>query len=99
MAGIFVLTGVLALAAIGLVYRAVPAPEALARRRTQSASRQWRRVLPDGQLLRLNFGIFALHAVQMAMFVAGAVHAARQRRAGGARTGTSICRCCWSLSR
>ena len=28
-----------------------------------------RDVLRDGQLLRLNFGIFALHAVQMAMFV------------------------------
>jgi len=26
-------------------------------------------VLRDGELLRLNFGIFALHAVQMAMFV------------------------------
>ena len=66
--GIFVLTGVLALAAIGLLYRAVPAPEKLPAPH-ESASRQWRRVLTDGQLLRLNYGIFALHAALMALFV------------------------------
>ena len=66
--GIFVLTGVLALAAIGLLYRAVPAPEARPAAH-ESAARQWRRVLTDGQLLRLNYGIFALHAALMALFV------------------------------
>jgi len=30
---------------------------------------QWRRVLADGQLLRLNYGIFALHAALLALFV------------------------------
>lgn len=66
--GIFALTGVLALAAIGLLYRAVPAAERLPAPH-ESAARQWRRVLTDGQLLRLNYGIFALHAALMALFV------------------------------
>jgi predicted MFS family arabinose efflux permease len=46
----------------------VPAPEKLPAPH-ESASRQWRRVLTDGQLLRLNYGIFALHAALMALFV------------------------------
>ncbi|MBK6336485.1 MAG: MFS transporter [Betaproteobacteria bacterium] len=66
--GIFALTGVLALAAIVLLYRAVPAPER-APAPHESAAQQWRRVLTDGQLLRLNYGIFALHAALMALFV------------------------------
>jgi MFS family permease len=66
--GIFALTGVLALAAIVLLYRAVPAPEKLPAAH-ESAAQQWRRVLTDGQLLRLNYGIFALHAALMALFV------------------------------
>ncbi|MBK9702788.1 MAG: MFS transporter [Betaproteobacteria bacterium] len=66
--GIFALTGVLALAAIVLLYRAVPAPER-APASHESAAQQWRRVLTDGQLLRLNYGIFALHAALMALFV------------------------------
>jgi MFS family permease len=66
--GIFALTGVLALAAIALLYRAVPAPER-APASHESAAQQWRRVLTDGQLLRLNYGIFALHAALMALFV------------------------------
>ena len=65
--GIFVLTGVLALAAIVVLFRAVPAPvRAVAH--VETAGR-WPRVLADGQLLRLNYGIFALHAGLMAMFV------------------------------
>jgi MFS family permease len=65
--GIFVLTGVLALSAIGLLNRVVPDPNApLARADTPG---QWRRVLADAQLLRLNYGIFALHAALMALFV------------------------------
>jgi MFS family permease len=65
--GIFVLTGVLALGAIVLLQRAVPQPEAPAAR--SDSAGQWRRVLADRQLLRLNYGIFALHAALMAMFV------------------------------
>jgi MFS family permease len=66
MAGIFSITGVLALAAIALLLRAVPAApprDPLAPRVPLAA------VLGDRQLLRLNFGIFALHLTQMAMFV------------------------------
>jgi predicted MFS family arabinose efflux permease len=65
--GIFVLTGVLALGAIVLLQRAVPRPEAPATR--SDSAGQWRRVLTDRQLLRLNYGIFALHAALMALFV------------------------------
>jgi len=65
--GIFVLTGVLALAAIAVLYRAVPTPERAAAH--VETTGKWGRVLADGQLLRLNYGIFALHAGLMAMFV------------------------------
>lgn len=65
--GIFVVTGILALGAIALLQHAVPRPPApIARSDTPG---QWRRVLTDRQLLRLNYGIFALHAALMALFV------------------------------
>lgn len=66
--GIFALTGVLAIAAIGIVRFAVPDPDAPSHER-DVAPGQVARVLADGQLLRLNFGTFALHAVLMALFV------------------------------
>jgi MFS family permease len=69
VAGIFALTGVLALGAIAVLLRLVPdAPPRPpgARERGWSA---FRRVLADRELARLNFGIFALHAVLMALFV------------------------------
>ena len=65
--GIFVLTGVLALGAIVLLLRMVPDPGAPSR--PQDTPAQWRRVLIDRDLLRLNYGIFALHAALMALFV------------------------------
>jgi len=65
--GIFVLTGVLAIGAIGVLLKAVPQSEFAAR--PPDTPGQWRRVLADGQLLRLNYGIFALHAALMALFV------------------------------
>jgi MFS family permease len=65
--GIFVMTGVLALGAIGLLLKAVPQSEFAGR--PADTPGQWRRVLADGQLLRLNYGIFALHAALMALFV------------------------------
>jgi len=65
--GIFMLTGALALGAFVLLQRAVPRPEAPAARGDSAG--QWRRVLTDRQLLRLNYGIFALHAALMALFV------------------------------
>ncbi|MFN4342540.1 MAG: MFS transporter [Azonexus sp.] len=65
MSGLFVLTGVLALAAIGLLLKAVPpAPAPHGHEKLPL-----RRVLFDADLLRLNLGIFMLHMVQMAMFV------------------------------
>jgi MFS family permease len=65
--GIFVMTGVLAIAAIGLLLKAVPQSEFAAR--PPDTAGQWGRVLADRQLLRLNYGIFALHAALMALFV------------------------------
>ncbi len=65
--GIFVMTGILALSAIGLLNRIVPDSDVpLSRVDTPG---QWKRVLGDTQLLRLNYGIFALHAALMALFV------------------------------
>jgi MFS family permease len=67
MGGLFVLTGVLSLVAIAVVVLVVPPPRphALA----PAAEGGLRAALLDPQLLRLNAGIFVLHAVQMAMFV------------------------------
>jgi MFS family permease len=69
--GIFGLTGVLALGAMGVVYGVVPAGSAAAHHhdRRHEPGEFWR-VLNDPQLLRLNFGILALHAVLMALFIA-----------------------------
>lgn len=68
MGGLFALTGVLALAAIGVVMMMVPRvpPRPVA---PADAPGALRFALLDSQLLRLNAGIFVLHAVQMAMFV------------------------------
>lgn len=65
MDGIFWLTAVLAIAAIGLVTHVVPPAPPL----PPGPKPPFRDVLLDTQLLRLNFGIFTLHMVQMAMFV------------------------------
>ena len=65
MDGIFWLTAILALAAIGLVTHVVPPAPPL----PGGPKPPFREVLLDTQLLRLNFGIFTLHMVQMAMFV------------------------------
>ncbi|MDP3514826.1 MAG: MFS transporter [Sulfuritalea sp.] len=65
MSGIFWLTAILAVAAIGLVTHVVPPAPPL----PPGPKPPFRDVLFDTQLLRLNFGIFTLHMVQMAMFV------------------------------
>ncbi len=67
MTGLFALTGALALVAVAVVLWAVPiAPRAPA----QSGARTpWAHVVFDTQLLRLNLGIFVLHAALMALFV------------------------------
>lgn len=68
--GIFALTGVLALAAIVVVRYWIPDPTATHYHADASANpARLKDVLRHPQLLRLDFGIFALHAAQMAMFV------------------------------
>ena len=68
--GIFALTGVLAIAAMGVVWRVVPAVMDVPPVRKVSLLAGLKSVLDNAQLLRLNWGIFALHAVLMAMFIA-----------------------------
>ena len=65
--GIFALTGVLSLAAIGVVHSVVPAAPPPAAATADAAG--FLPLLRDGELARLNFGIFALHAVLMALFI------------------------------
>ena len=68
--GIFALTGVLALAAIWVVKAWVPEPaHSHFHADAQANPAKLIDVLRNGQLARLDFGIFALHAAQMAMFV------------------------------
>lgn len=70
VSGIFLLTGVLATAAIFVVKYVVPDPvSSHFHSDAQAQTGKLKEVLKDTQLLRLNFGIFALHAAQMAMFI------------------------------
>ena len=71
MGGIFGLTGALALLGIVIVLRAVPplAPPAAPRLVPGQRPTRFIDVLTDGELMRLNVGVFTLHLVQMAMFV------------------------------
>jgi len=65
MGGLFSLTGLLSLGAIVVLFKAVPpAPPSVGR-----AKLPFRQVVFQPDLLRLNAGIFILHAMQMAMFV------------------------------
>lgn len=68
--GIFAMTGILTLMAILVVRFVVPDP--LVSRfhsDAEATTGKLKEVLGNTQLLRLNFGIFALHAAQMAMFI------------------------------
>jgi len=67
--GIFSLTGVLALSAIGVLLLFVPTPARAKRQGRGSLPAQFLRILKDKQLLRLDVGIFFLHLVLTAMFV------------------------------
>jgi MFS family permease len=68
--GIFFLTGVLAGLAMLVVKFLVPDPQVSHFHSDAEASpNKLGEVLANRQLLRLNFGIFALHAAQMAMFI------------------------------
>ena len=68
MSGIFLLTAVLALAAIGVVLWVVPEPPPLDLHAHLPKVR-FAQVLGDAQLLRLNLGILLLHLIQVSMFV------------------------------
>ena len=65
MPGIFILTGVLALAAIVLLLTAVPNPPSM----PAMARAPFSAVLLNGQLARMNFGVLALHMMQTALWV------------------------------
>ena len=68
--GIFALTGVLALAAVAVVHYVVPDPRTSRfHSDAETAPARLQGVWRNPELRRLNFGIFALHVVQMAMFV------------------------------
>ncbi|MEY4960603.1 MAG: hypothetical protein RL610_782 [Pseudomonadota bacterium] len=68
--GIFAMTGVLAILAMGVVYKVIPDP-LISRFHsdTETSAGRFRNVLRDPELLRLDFGVFALHAVLMALWL------------------------------
>jgi MFS family permease len=68
MGGIFGATGVLALAAIWVTLAVVP-PEPAGTGERRLRREALGEVLRNAEQLRLNFGIFCLHAMQMAIFV------------------------------
>ncbi len=71
LSGLFILTAILALVALVILFVWVPDPkESIFHRDTQANPTQFRNVLKDGQLLRLDFGIMILHMVLMATYVA-----------------------------
>lgn len=67
LSGLFALTGALALLGIAVVLRLTP-PEPP--RHTEVPAGSLRQVLRDPALLRLDLGVFVLHAVQLAMWMA-----------------------------
>lgn len=70
LSGLFLLTAVLSVAAMVLLVLAVPTPKQQVRSRDSRAFfSQLGDVVNDKQLLRLSYGIFALHAVLVASFV------------------------------
>ncbi len=64
MSGIFALTGILSVLGILVVLYLVPAAPAQPAVRVPFSA-----VLRNSELMRLNYGVFALHLMQMAMFV------------------------------
>lgn len=68
--GIFMLTAGLTVLAIFIVKFAIPDPaQSTYHSDASTAPAKLKSVLTNGHLLRLNFGIFALHAAQMAIFI------------------------------
>lgn len=70
LSGIFWFMAVLALAGVALLYLAVPVPRhTRLHRDTEAVPELLLRVLTDGQLLRLDIGIFVQHALLMMVFL------------------------------
>ena len=70
VSGMFALTGILSVLAIFVVAKMIPDPgKILFHSDAEVSTSKLRGVLKNPQLLRLDFGIFSLHAAQMAMFV------------------------------
>lgn len=68
--GIFAMTGVLALLAMVVVKKIIPDPQiSRFHSDTEASATSFGSVLRDTQLLRLNYGIFALHATLMALWL------------------------------
>jgi len=68
--GIFWMTAVLAIGGLAVLFVLVPTPlSGVSERHRQPAPKQLMEVLRDGQLRRLDFGIFMLHLMLTAMFV------------------------------
>lgn len=71
VSGLFLLTGILTVISIGVVAWMTPNPEvSKLHEDAQAQPSRMGEVLKDRQLLKLDFGIFALHAAQMALFTA-----------------------------
>lgn len=71
LSGIFWLTAGMALAGIATLLLIVPTPvHSSVHRDAEAVPELFRRVLADGQLLRLNAGIFCLHIILTASFLA-----------------------------
>lgn len=69
--GIFWFTAVLALLGVVVLYKTTPyAPESRSHRDAQAVPEMFKRVLTDGQLLRLNYAIFILHTILTSSFMA-----------------------------
>lgn len=68
--GIFAMTGILALLVVVVVRKVIPDP-IISRFHsdTEASAGKFGNVLSDTQLLRLNYGIFALHATLMALWL------------------------------
>lgn len=67
LAGLFVITGCLALLGVAVVVWGAPPAPALP---SEAARGRLAEVLRHAGLMRLNFGVFVLHAVQLSMWVA-----------------------------
>ena len=71
MSGLFWFIALLAVLALVILYTRVPDPvTSVFHRDAQVNPTELNKVLKDAQLLRLDFGVFVLHLVLMAMFVA-----------------------------